>query len=404
MSTRPIHLATAARLAVLVLPLISTLACGDGSSAEAASTPVAHRDTAHFSAEAVRLAAITVAPAESLPWREVWSAPARLTLDPALSQSLGAIAEGRVTRVLARVGDQVRAGQVLVAIHSHEMMDALSAVAKATAADAQAAAESTLAASTAARAERLHALRSLSLAELERARTALAQATAARAQAHAELARARAVRDHLVGAGAVPPGTDEHEVLVRSPIDGVVVGRDAQPGAVVLVGTPLVAVSRATSLVLSMHLPERAVGAATPGATIRFTVAAFPGETFAARVARIAPTLDSSTRTLEVQAQVEGASDRLRAEMYASAELSGALGAPTLVVPAPAVQALDGDTVVITARPHADGLTLEAVPVRIGRRTAERAEVLAGLPPGTSVVAGGAAVARAELLRRRGGA
>ena len=77
--------------------------------------------------------------------------------------------------------------------------------------------------------------------------------------------------------------------------------------------------------------------------------------------------------------------------------------ATTLSVPAGAVQAFEGDTVVITAHARPGGLVLEAVPVRIGRRTAERAEVLGGLAAGTPIVVAGASVAKAELLRRRGG-
>ena len=225
-----------------------------------------------------------------------------------------------------------------------------------------------------------------------------------RAQAQAELTRAQSVHSHLVGPGSVPAGIDEHEVLLRSPMSGIVVRLDAQPGAVVLVGAPLVSVSRTTSLVLQMQLPERALAVAGIGSSIRFTVPAFPGERFEARVTRVAPTLDSTTRTLAVQAQVQSGADRLRAEMFATAELLGPPNAATLSVPASAVQAYEGDTVVITARSRTSGLELEAVPVRVGRRTTERAEILAGLVAGTPVIVEGAPVAKAELLRRRGGA
>jgi multidrug efflux pump subunit AcrA (membrane-fusion protein) len=90
--------------------------------------------------------------------------------------------------------------------------------------------------------------------------------------------------------------------------------------------------------------------------------------------------------------------------MYASAELLGPASGSALSVPAGAVQAFEGDTVVITACEQPDGLALEAVRVRVGRRTAERAEILGGIAAGTSVVTTGASVAKAELLRRRGGA
>ena len=393
---------TVARL-IAVPSLAAVLACGGDVRADTSPAETVSPDTVLLDAETTRLAGIVVATAESLGWRESWSAPARLTLDPAATQSLGAIAEGRVTRVLARVGDRVQQGQVLVTVHSHEMIDALGALARASAVDAQAASDSALAETTAARAERLYTLKALSLADLERTRAALARAVSARAEARAELTRARAMRSHLVGAGSVPAGTDEHEVLVRSPITGVVVRLDAQPGTVVVVGAPLVAVSRTTSLVLQMQLPERALGVAGPGAPVAFTVPAFPRERFEARVTRVAPTLDSATRTLAVQAQVLDGAERLRAEMFATADLLGPPNAPTVSVPVGAVQAFEGDTVVITAHDRLGSLMLEAIPVRIGRRTAERAEILEGIAAGTPIVIEGASVAKAELLRRRGG-
>ena len=373
----------ASRLLMFAVMIASGVACSGDDRPAVPFPPAAVRDTALLSLDAARLAGLVIAPSESLAWRDVWTAPARLTLDPLETQALGAIAEGRVTRVLARLGDRVTKGQVLVAVHSHEMVDAVSALAKATAAEGQASAERALAESAAIRAERLYAIKALSLADLERARTALAQAKSVELQARAELDRVRAVRSHLVGTGPVPPGTDEHLVLV---------------------GAPLIAVSQTTSLILQMQLPERALGLVAPNASLRFSVPAFPAEQFDARVSRVAPTLDSATRTLSVQAQVTGATDRLRAEMYASAELLGPSGAVTLSVPAAAVQSFDGDTVVIAAREQPNGLELEAIPVRVGRRTSERVEIIGGLKCGTPVVTTGAAIAKAELLRRRGGA
>jgi cobalt-zinc-cadmium efflux system membrane fusion protein len=371
--------------------------------AERPSPASAEPDNAVLSAEAVRLARFAVVPATRAPWHDTWSVPARLTLDPNTTQQLGAIAEGRVTRVLVRVGDRVRVGEVLVALHSHEMMDARSNLAKAQAGDAEAESALRLASSEAERAERLYALKALSLADLERARTARAQAEAARAQARAELDRAEAMVYHLVGTGPTPGGIDEHEVLIRSPTEGIVVAREAQPGSVVLVGAPLVTVSPTSSLVLVMRLPERALGVAQVGSTVRFSVTAFPSERFEARITRLAPTLDTLTRTVEAQAQVLRGAERLRAEMYANAEILGAPGVATITVPASAVQALEGDTVVITGQPLGEGMQIEAVRVRVGRRTSELAEIIAGLSDSTPVIADGAAIAKAELLRRRGG-
>ena len=72
-----------------------------------------------------------------------------------------------------------------------------------------------------------------------------------------------------------------------------------------------------------------------------------------------------------------------------------------MVVPAAAIQALEGDTVVIVAETHGAALFIEAVPVRIGRRAVDQVELLTGIGVGRVVVLGSAAIAKAELLKRR---
>src|SRR5690606_23165421 len=117
------------------------------------------------------------------------------------------------------------------------------------------------------------------------------------------------------------------------------------------------------------------------------------------RVTRVAPTLDPRIRTLEVVATVANPSVELRPEMFASVVLEAESAGEVLAVPSRAVPALDGDTVVITAAPRGSGLHIEAVPVHVGRRTAELAEVVDGLREGTLVVTTGAAIAKAEIVR-----
>ena len=92
-----------------------------------------------------------------------------------------------------------------------------------------------------------------------------------------------------------------------------------------------------------------------------------------------------------------------RAESFAQAEVLGTGGTPAVVVPAAAVQAMEGDTVVIAAEPRGAGVFIEAVPVRVGRRTADRVELLSGIGVGRPVLVRGAAIAKAELIKRRGG-
>lgn len=390
------------RLIALTPLLFSLAACG-GDPAVAAADHTAVADTALVSAEALRIGGFTLGAAAEEPWRDAWQLPARVTSDPASVQALGSLVEGRVLEIRVFPGDRVQSGDVLVAIHSHEMMDAqqrlVAAQAAATSADSNAA----VAAQMAARADRLLEAKAIALAEVERLRAAHTSARATRDAAQAELARADGYMKHLVGEGPTG-GADEHAALVRAPFDGVITSRVVTPGQVVLVGQSLIGMARDASLGVLVRLPEEALAVVRQGEAVRFTVPAYPGRSFDARVTRVSPVVDSVSRAIELWARASGDAQRLlRPEMTADAEMLGVEGTNALAVPAEAVQLFEGDTVVIRGTRLGEGMLLEAVRVRIGRRSGVRAEILEGLSAGDSVVARGAAVAKAEILKRRSG-
>jgi cobalt-zinc-cadmium efflux system membrane fusion protein len=388
----------------LLLGSVFTGACGGASDAADAATDapaVPSADTATLSAKAVAIGGFTYDTARMVPWQSSVTVPGRLMLDPSALETIGSITEGRITHVLVRVGDRVHAGQVLVLIHSHEIMDARGALASATAKLSAAEAERDLANSAADRATRLLEAKAMSKAEVERAEVGRRVAAASYQQAIAERDRALAIIDHLVGTGNVPALADEHDVLIRTPIAGVVTSRDAQPGTVVLPGSPLVSVGNPDRLQLQLHLSADAAAGVAVGATVRFTLTESPATTMTATVTRVAPTVDTLTRTIEVIAVPKGGVRSGRAESFVQAEISGIGGAQALVVPSSAVQALEGDTVVIVADQRGEGLHIEAVRVRTGRRAGDRTEILSGVSPGRRVIAGSAAIAKAELIKRR---
>ena len=389
----------------VLLGSLLAVACGgasddaaDGAVADAAAVPTA--DTATLSAKTVAIGGFTYDSARMTPWQSSVTVPGRLMLDPSALATIGSITEGRITHVLVRVGDRVHAGQVLGLIHSHEIMDARSALASATAKLSAAEAERDLANSAADRATRLLEAKAMSKAEVERAEVGRRVAAASYGQAIAERDRALAMIDHLVGTGNVPALADEHDVLIRTPIGGVVTSRDAQPGTVVLPGAPLVSVGNPDRLQLQMHVSADAAAGVQVGATVRFALTEEPTTTMSAIVTRVAPTVDTVTRTIEVIAVPNGASRGARAESFVQAELFGTGGSPALVVPSSAVQALEGDTVVIVADQRGEGLHIQAVRVRTGRRAGDRTEILSGILPGRRVIAGSAAIAKAELIKR----
>ncbi len=134
---------------------------------------------------------------------------------------------------------------------------------------------------------------------------------------------------------------------------------------------------------------------------MRFALTESPEDKRDATVMRVAPTVDTLTRTIEVLAAPARGVRSLRAESFAQAEISGRAGASALVVPSSAVQSLEGETVVIVVEQRGEGLHIGAVPVRVGRRAGDRTEILSGVSPGRRIIAGSAAIAKAELLKRR---
>lgn len=389
--------------APLLVLLLAASACGGAPHAgEAAAAAAA--DTATLSAEAAAIAEFTLDTARQQPWRSVVRAPARVMLDPAALQTIGSITEGRIKEVRVRVGDRVGAGQVLVVIHSHEIMDARGALAQAEAHRRAAQATHQQAVAAAERAGRLLAAKAIARAEQERAEVARTVAAAALEGAEAEVARAEALVEHLVGTGPLPAGVDPHDVLIRAAEGGVVTGREAQPGTVVLPGVPLLTVGDPQRLQLQLALSVEAAAGVRAGSPVRYELNDAPGRWHDAVVTRVAPTVDTLTRTVEVLARPVGRPREARAEAYAQAEVLGGAEAPVVVVPAAAVQAMEGDTVVIAAERRGAGLFIRAVPVRVGRRAGALVEVRTGLPVGTAVVVERAAIAKAELLKRRGGA
>ena len=192
-----------------VATMIACVVTGcDGSrtgTADAAPAVPPARDTATLSAEAVAIAGFTFDTSKTVAWRSAVSAPARLMLEPSAVETIGSIVEGRITHVPVRVGDVVRAGDVLVMIHSHEIMDARNALSRAKAQVTSAEAERRVAVSAGERAHRLFDAKAMSRAEVERADAARTAAESMYEQAVSERDYAQALVEHLVGKGPAPP-------------------------------------------------------------------------------------------------------------------------------------------------------------------------------------------------------
>lgn len=324
--------------------------------------------------------------------------PGQLVPDEDRTARLGAPAQGRVLTVHVRPGERVVRGQPLVTLQSPEASAARSDYDKAVAELASRRAAATYARTARDRADRLLAIKAASRQEAERAAADDELARAGLAQAEAEVARARAAMAQLGASSSSASGA----MVIRSPVAGVVLSRDALPGMVAEAGAPLATVSDPRTLWLEIAAPDRVAGELRTGANVRFTVPAFPADTFEARVQSVGGALDTMTRTVPIRAVVPNQAGRLRPAMFATTWIQSGAARPAVLVPDSAVQLLDNRPVVFVATPDGSGgARFERRDVEVGTTVGGRTQVLSGLRPGETVVVAGAFAIKSEFARSR---
>ena len=103
----------------------------------------------------------------------------------------------------------------------------------------------------------------------------------------------------------------------------------------------------------------------------------------AGRPEEVGDRVNPTTRRLTVRCVVANPGGRLKAEMFASVDLGAAEARPTIVVPATALQDLDGKTVVFVESTPG---TFQARTVKVGAERDGQVAILEGLADGARVV------------------
>lgn len=238
--------------------------------------------------------------------------------------------QGRVSKVLAKAGDDVKAGQVLFTVAVPDMSQAASTLISS--AGALRNANETL-----KRAEALAKDNSIPQKEYLQAQTdqqtAKAAYDAARQNLHLfDLSDAdinRLEQDKRVGL----------EFSVKSPMAGRVTARAAQPGQLVQPGTdpaPMV-VSDMRSLWMVSYVPESEFSQFRLGQPVQVSVSAWPGKAFTGTISYVGDSLDADSRRFVVRADVADPDHVLRPQMTADFAITVAAPESGLAVPAEAV-------------------------------------------------------------------
>lgn len=277
--------------------------------------------------------------------------------------SVGMPVAGRVVRLLVAPGSTVRAGEPIAEVQSAD-----AAVVRAEAEAAQATAQSL--AYQHRLALPMARQGALSAQELESRRIASVTAAAA---ARAATAKASAMGD--------PDGMGR--LLIRSPISGQVAAVQTSPGAVLQAGDEVAQISDARGSELRFLVSPVLAANLASGQLLRVQAGA---RDLRASVVAVAPDSGSGNRVTVVRAQTMDA-PMPPAGTAVTAFLQIPSSEQRYSVPAAAIQLVNGSAVVFR---YQRGM-VEAVPVVLGRQSADRAEILRGVRSGDRLLSGNTA-------------
>ncbi|MDA1260164.1 MAG: efflux RND transporter periplasmic adaptor subunit, partial [Planctomycetota bacterium] len=126
--------------------------------------------------------------------------------------------------------------------------------------------------------------------------------------------------------GVLERGSPQVRLTLYAPAGGIVIEKLAQEGGWVNEGSVLFRIADIHTLWLELDAYESDLSWLRSGQEVRFSVAAYPGETFIGRISLIHPMLRQPSRTVRVRVVVSNEDLRLKPGMFASAHISVGLG------------------------------------------------------------------------------
>ena len=235
--------------------------------------------------------------------------PGRLAFNAEKSKVLSARAPGRVERIYAFDGAEVNIGSPVVELYSPEFISA----------------------------QQEYLLSSKTAKVLESSKTMSDLLGDARIT---QQAAANRMRNLGAGDGDIKSiettGKTQANLVMRSPLKGVVVKRNVEPGSAVSSGDVIATLADPKQLWFLGNVFEQDFRLIKPGQKLVLQVEAYPDKEFVAYANYISPAIDPQTRALLIRADIPNDDDLLRPDMYASAKLTTGM-ADAIVVPQTAV-------------------------------------------------------------------
>ena len=315
------------------------------------------------------------------------------TVDARLTYAIGPTQAGRVFKVFADQGDKVAAGKVLGEMDpvdlEQKVTGAAASVAKARSSllAAEALVRDTASRRTLARtsAERYNALfkadaLSREIVDVKNNEANAAQSAHESAQAAAEAARGEVARANADYAALI---SQRNNLQLVSPVDGLVVARDAEPGATVVAGQSVFRLIDPATLWIRTRIDQGRFQGIAVGQPAMIVLRSRPDKQLAGKVVRLEVQADSVTEERFVNVAFNEAPGVLPLGELAEVTIDFPPVANALVVPAAAVKKQGKQNGVWLL----EGSTLRFQPVEIGAQSLDgKVQILKGISLQDNVV------------------
>jgi len=283
----------------------------------------------------------------------------RLAFNAERSKVLSARAPGRVERIYAFDGAQVNVGSPIVELYSPEYLSA----------------------------QQEYLLSSKTAAVLESSKTMSDLLGDARIT---QQAAANRMRNLGAGDGDIKSiettGKTTSNLVMRSPLKGVVVKRNVEPGAAVSSGDVLTTLADPKHLWFLGNVFEQDFRMIKQGQKIVLHLEAYPDKEFVAYANYIAPTIDPQTRALLIRADVDNTDDLLRPDMFASGMVTTGMTNAVVVPQSAIVRVREARYAIIKVAPE----TYRRVPIKGYDLNSISFAITEGVEQGSQILADGA--------------
>mgnify|MGYP000679822990 FL=1 len=285
--------------------------------------------------------------------------PGRLAFNAEKSKVLSARAPGRVERIYAFDGAQVEIGSPIVELYSPEFLSA----------------------------QQEYLLSSKTAKVLEANKTMSDLLGDARIT---QQAAANRMRNLGAGEGDIKSiestGKTSNNLIMRSPLKGVVVKRNVEPGSAVSSGDVIATLADPKQLWFLGNVFEQDFRLIKQGQKMVLHLEAYPEKEFVAYANYISPTVDPQTRALLIRADVENTDDLLRPDMFASGSLTTGTADAVVVPQSAIVRVRENRYAIVKVGPE----TFRRVPVKGYDLNSKSFAITEGVEQGWQVLSEGA--------------